>query len=459
MERYYKKILIVGKKPSSRVEGVDHVADDLVSLAKMNKRHHYDLIVIIPSKAFFQKTPGVRLTPVELARPGVSDIDSDSPEDLIAKLAIRAFHSLIMASLSNTDVVVFYSKEGQQFPWKLSMAQSAHCGICSLAPNDYDHPLLSLPWSELVPQGEYIFRTNKIHRLKDLLGITDFRLPDKTTVSCRKMLFNMSGLLSQEITISCPFQNNLEQLVGVFGPSAHSEGCFLILPEPHDTDEAMGAILNFSESVGSESNALPNQEPESCDDSAPRDEREDAGTRELIDLEMSKLPKYKRPEVEAVLVEFYKKYDECKANDSAKNARAIIREITDDKISEGERRTLMGYLYEREVRGILYTEYEDLRAESPLLHPKQTLDRLRKRHSGKYKPAFKKSVYLLCLRRHYVDFFQEADELLKRKKLNYHLAARAVKDSSPEKYLFTVEVYAYHLRERAKNPSSWQAIL
>ena len=257
MERYYKKILIVGKKPSSRVEGVDHVADDLVSLAKMNKRHHYDLIVIIPSKTFFQKTPGVRLTPVELARPGVSDIDSDSPEDLIAKLAIRAFHSLIMASLSNTDVVVFYSKEGQQFPWKLSMAQSAHCGICSLAPNDYDHPLLSLPWSELVPQGEYIFRTNKIHRLKDLLGITDFRLPDKTTVSCRKMLFNMSGLLSQEITISCPFQNSIDAGIAILGTSSLHNGCFLVMPSPYDFDETLLELSNVRKQL--QKNTAPEQ--------------------------------------------------------------------------------------------------------------------------------------------------------------------------------------------------------
>ena len=360
----------------------------------------------------------------------------------------------------------------------------------------FEHPLLDYPWQELCPLGKLHYQSKfennsclrltmhellrgRYHRHRTRKIRKGFEEPEYAE---QKQYSPMDTTL---LTVRPAFINSKKEVLALIAiPDSNPDGGFLILPEPYDMEKAIEILSNtpvanadaeeentpetISDDGGTETTAtnFPAEPVLAPADPAPSADTieepfVDETTLELINRHMPNLRKHGRDAHEAKLVAFYKSFDKHHVQNPTLSTAGIINEITEDDltITDGMRRTLAGYLYEREAITILCSEYDELRSETPNLHPSETIIKLQEKHPKKYKSYFSRYRHLLCLKAHYSEFFQEAEELRETRDLTFLQTGQTIKKNDPARFILHPKVYSYHLGERINNPGSWQSKL
>ena len=269
MNRHYERILLIGQNPPAKSKGVYHCLDDLFSLIKLDLTPKYDLIIFNPSEDFFLEKDKNKISPEELHDRTGRIIQESDPKDIAARLAIRAFHTVILSSLTGTDVILFTSDNSQQrYPLKISIADNKLSDYQSIAPCSDNHPLLSLPWEEHCPLGKVRYITNCQRKIKHLLLAERYKLPQGEVTLDHHLYYDLNESFSCNITLACPFDNNLKHNIGIWGASQQGNGCFLIIPEPHEIKKTLDCILNIPHAArnsGSDDQQSPSDDSQTED--------------------------------------------------------------------------------------------------------------------------------------------------------------------------------------------------
>lgn len=338
-QQHYQKVLAIGHNVDEHPR-VEHCNDDLLALASLETNQKYDLIIINPTMDFLtlrqnlDKREGRAECTNFLLDQGYGRFQDYEIESLILQLGILTFHSLVITSITSTDLILF-SKPYGQYPWNIGAEENPAIKHCAILGTQHNHPILSIKWEELVPLGKYIYSGSYLNTLYHLL-VWNHTLPEKygtrlwhEDIIIDKSLYRgFESALRKQINIICPIRNTLDADIALFGSSENTTNGFLVLPPPHDYIDTLNKLLS-TDSLESEKGHIGDQTaPSSLTSKHILYSEEEPTIPDLADyvgdtpLEGTRLGKHDR------LKEFLLEYDSLVATNS-------------DLKSEGERYEFM----------------------------------------------------------------------------------------------------------------------